>query len=156
MSYKGKYTPKFPNKYKGDVRNIIWRSLWEYKVMKDFDFNVNILRWGSECCIIPYISPIDGSQHRYFVDFWVELREKDGKIYQKLIEVKPFAQTIAPKKKKRKTRKYINEVRTWGINQAKWYHAEQFSYNQGMEFLILTEKGIWKKDEFIPSRNRIF
>jgi len=32
MAYKGKYTPKHPEKYIGDVKKIIYRSLWERKI----------------------------------------------------------------------------------------------------------------------------
>ena len=33
MSYKGKYYPSYPRKYKGDPTNIIYRSLWERKFL---------------------------------------------------------------------------------------------------------------------------
>jgi len=34
MSYKGKYRPENPKKYKGDPTNIVYRSLWERKFMR--------------------------------------------------------------------------------------------------------------------------
>ena len=48
MSYKGKYYPSYPRKYKGDPTNIIYRSLWERKFMVYCDKNEKILEWGSE------------------------------------------------------------------------------------------------------------
>ena len=43
MSYKGRYTPKNPNKYKGNPHRIVYRSLWERKFMKYCDFNDAVL-----------------------------------------------------------------------------------------------------------------
>ena len=59
MSYKGKYQPRFPSKYKGNPTKIIFRSLWERKFMRYCDFSNNILEWASEEISIPYRSPID-------------------------------------------------------------------------------------------------
>ncbi len=59
MSYKGRYQPSYPRKYKGNPSNIIYRSLWERKFMVYCDLNENILEWGSEEIIIPYKSPLD-------------------------------------------------------------------------------------------------
>ena len=59
MSYKGKYYPSYPKKYKGDPTNIIYRSLWERKFMVYCDKNEKILEWGSEEIALPYRSPID-------------------------------------------------------------------------------------------------
>ena len=66
MSYKGKYKPSRPKKYKGDPTNIIYRSLWERKFMKYCDSTTNVLEWGSEELALPYRSPIDNKVHRYF------------------------------------------------------------------------------------------
>ena len=74
MSYKGKFTPTHSNKYQGDSRNIIYRSLWELKFMKWCDRNVNIIEWGSEEFFIPYVSPIDNRKHRYFPDFYMKVK----------------------------------------------------------------------------------
>ena len=74
MSYKGKYKPSYPKKYKGDPNNIIYRSLWERKFMVYCDKNENILEWGSEEVIVPYRSPIDNRYHRYFPDFYIKVK----------------------------------------------------------------------------------
>ena len=110
MSYKGKYYPSFPRKYKGDPTNIIYRSLWERKFMVYCDKNQNILEWASEEIAIPYRSPIDNRVHRYFPDFYMKVKETNGKIKNYVIEVKPAKQTKPPKKPKRQTKGYIREA----------------------------------------------
>ena len=140
MSYKGKYYPSFPRKYKGDPTNIIYRSLWERKFMVYCDKNQNILEWASEEIAIPYRSPIDNRVHRYFPDFYMKVRQKDGSIKKFIIEVKPKHQCKAPPTNpKRKTRKWFNEVKTYLTNQAKWKSANEFCADNNMEFKILTE-----------------
>ena len=74
MTYKGRFIPNHPNKYKGDIRNIIYRSLWELKFMKWCDRNVNIVEWSSEEFSIPYLSPLDRRVHRYFPDFYMKVK----------------------------------------------------------------------------------
>ena len=76
MSYKGKYQPSHPKKYRGDSSNIIYRSLWERKFMVYCDMNENILEWGSEEIVVPYRSPIDNRYHRYFPDFYIKYKDK--------------------------------------------------------------------------------
>ena len=139
MSYKGKYRPNNPLKYKGDYRNIIYRSLWELKFMKYCDSNQNILEWGSEEFWFPYRSPLDNKVNRYFPDFYIKVRETTGKINKMIIEVKPKRQCIEPKRPKKKTRGYIYEVREYARNQAKWKAAKSYCLDRGYEFKILTE-----------------
>jgi hypothetical protein len=140
---KGKFRPKFPEKYKGDPTNIIYRSSYELKVMNYLDNNKNIIEWSSEEIVIPYICVTDGKKHRYFPDFYVKTRSNDGIIKEMLIEVKPKSQTLEPKKQKRISRKYITEVMAWGKNQAKWKYAKEYCLDRGWEFVILTEYEIF-------------
>ena len=139
MSYKGRYIPKKPSKYRGDAQNIIYRSLWERKFMVYCDTSPSIIEWGSEEVIIPYLSPLDGRIHRYFPDFYIKVRQADRSVKRMIIEVKPKVQCSPPKTPKRKTRRFIKEVRTWGVNEAKWKYAVQWCKDNGMEFKILTE-----------------
>tara|TARA_Y100000356_G_C11129556_1_gene219276 strand:- start:224 stop:664 length:441 start_codon:yes stop_codon:yes gene_type:complete len=139
MSYKGKYKPRFPKKYKGNPTNIIYRSSWELKFMRYCDSNQNILEWGSEEFWLPYRSPLDNKVHRYFPDFYIKVRETTGKINKMIIEVKPKRQCIEPKRPKKKTRGYIYEVREYARNQAKWKAARTYCLDRGYEFKILTE-----------------
>lgn len=142
--HKGRFSPKFPQKYKGDPTNIIFRSDWERRFMEYLDTKANVIEWSSEELHIWYKSPFDGRKHRYFPDFKVVLRMSDGTTKTKLIEVKPKAQTKEPKKKK-VTRAYVTEVVTWGVNQAKWAAAEEYCADKGWEFQIITEDEIFGK-----------
>jgi hypothetical protein len=140
MSYKGKFRPKFPEKYKGDPTNIIYRSLWERNCMIYFDQNPNVLNWSSEEIIIPYKSPIDGKWHRYFPDFVIKVRNKYNQTETFVIEVKPYKETKEPEIKKRITKQYLYEVQTWGINSAKWNAAKEFCDDRKWKFKIITER----------------
>ena len=140
MSYSGKFKPSNTNKYKGDPTNIIYRSLWERKFMVWCDNNENVLEWGSEEIIIHYRSPVDNRVQRYFPDFYVKTRTRTGKLSKNIIEVKPFVQTQEPKRKKRITKKYLSEVKTFVINDAKWKAADEYCKDRRMNFIILTEK----------------
>ncbi len=139
MSYSGKYRPSNRNKYKGDPTNIIYRSLWEKKFMHWCDRNNNVLEWGSEEIIIPYRSPLDLRIHRYFPDFYVKARTKDGRLAKNIIEIKPHKQTLPPKRNKQKSRTFLSEVKTYNVNAAKWKAARKYCKGKGMNFIILTE-----------------
>jgi hypothetical protein len=140
MAYSGRFSPKNPNKYLGDSTNIFWRSLWERRVMTHLDENPNVVGWSSEEIIIPYLSPVDNRWHRYFPDFLVKSRNKQGLIETIIIEVKPSSQAIAPKTQKRVTKRYITEVMTYGINQAKWKAADEYCKDRSWKFVVVTEK----------------
>ena len=143
MTYKGRYFPSNPKKYKGNPNQIIYRSLWERKVMVYCDKNDAIIEWGSEEVIVPYLSPMDGKIHRYFPDFYMKVRQADGSTKKFIIEVKPKSQCKQPvKNPKRRTTKWFNEVKTFAINQAKWKSAREFCEDKGMEFKIFTEDHI--------------
>jgi len=142
---QGFFKPRNPSKYIGDPTNIVFRSGWEKKVMEWADNNSSVVRWGSEEVVIPYISPIDNRPHRYFVDFYVEAVGSDGGKKIMLLEVKPAGQTQAPQVQKRKTKRYITEVMTYGINQAKWKAAEDYCRDKGWEFRLVTESDLFGK-----------
>ena len=137
--HKGRYVPKKPQKYKGDYNNIVYRSSWERRFMLYCDRSDSILEWGSEEIIIPYRSPLDGRIHRYFPDFYIKVKQADGSVKKMIIEVKPKSQCAPPPIPQRKTKRFINEVRTWGVNQAKWEAAIEWCNDRNMEFKILTE-----------------
>ena len=140
MAYSGRFVPINPNKYLGNPTNIWYRSLWERRVMVHLDTNISVLEWSSEEIIIPYLSPIDNRYHRYFPDFFV--RTTTGAI---ILEVKPRAQSIMPEPNKKKTKKYLTEVMTWGVNQAKWKAAEEYCLDRGWKFKVVTEKELFGK-----------
>jgi hypothetical protein len=133
--YKGKFRPTNPNKYRGDVTNIEYRSLWERQVFKWCDQNPSVKAWSSEEVVIPYICRTDGKAHRYYVDLFIEF--DNGERY--LIEIKPKAQTIQPVEKKIKTKKYITEVLTYAKNLSKWETADRYAQSKNMHFEIWHE-----------------
>ena len=135
--YQGKYKPNNPQKYKGDLNNIIYRSGWELKFFRWCDTNPNVIKWAAEETIIPYINEIDQSKHRYFVDAYIEYRDKQGQIQKKLIEIKPYKQTQPPSKR---SKRYREEMITYITNQSKWKYAKKFAERRGIGFMILTER----------------
>ena len=147
MAYEykqGFFKPTNPKKYRGDAENIVYRSGWEKKVMNWCDTNKSVVSWSSEEVVIPYMSPIDNRVHRYFVDFYVEAIDNNGNKQTYLLEVKPKAQTQEPKFQKRKTKKYITEVMTWGVNEAKWKAAQEYCKDHGWQFKLITETDLFK------------
>jgi hypothetical protein len=139
MTYKGNFIPVNKKKYVGDPYKITYRSLWERRFMVYCDTTDAILAWASEEVIIPYISPLDNRVHRYFPDFFIKVKQKDQTIKNMLIEIKPKAQCSPPKTPKRKTKNYLNEVKTWGVNQAKWKAAREWCADRKFEFKLITE-----------------
>ena len=148
MSYKGKFKPKNRLKYKGDHTAITYRSLWELRFMRYLDTTPSVLKWSSEEIVIPYRSPIDGRRHRYFPDFWVRVKTSEGLVKESLIEVKPKAQCSPPKgappKDRRKRGRFIREVKTWGVNEAKWKAAKAYCDDRKWGWKILTEDDLTK------------
>ena len=137
-THKGKFKPRNPSKYEGDPTKIEYRSSWEFQYMMKLDADPSVLKWSSEEKIVPYKSPKDNRVHRYFVDFYVKKKTDKG-IIEFLVEIKPKAQTMPPKVQSKPTKRYMDEVMTWGVNSAKWKAAEAFCKTKGWDFIILTE-----------------
>jgi hypothetical protein len=138
---QGWYKPRFPEKYKGNVDTIIFRSGLELKFFRFFDFNKVILQWNSEEVVVPYVSDLDGGMHRYYVDAWLKVKSKNG-IQEFLIEIKPFAYTQAPPQQSRKSRSYQQKVMEYIKNLNKWKAADAYAKKKGQKFKILTEKDL--------------
>ena len=147
VTLKGRYRPLFPDKYKGDPANIWFRSSWERDVMQWLDRRTDVVWWMSEERCVWYRNPVTKKNARYFPDFIV-CYERNGIKYEEMIEVKPQRHVDGPNPKpKRKTKNWMNEVKTYAINQAKWRAAETYCEDRGMNFRLLTEKNIprWGK-----------
>ena len=138
-SYKGKYRVRNYRKYKGDPTRVAYRSLWERKFMDWCDKTPRVVEWWSEEIAIPYKDPVQKKWRRYFPDFWVKVKETNGKTKSYLIEVKPKRQVDGPKPQKRHTKKYITEVMTYATNQAKWEAANDYCNDRLWEFKLITE-----------------
>ena len=147
MAYKGRYRPTNIEKYKGDPTKIIYRSSWELKFFRYIDRHPDIIWWQSEEISIPYISPIDGKPHRYYPDVVLQRRVGEDKYEIVMIEIKPEKQTRAPDLSKRNatktgriSRRYLNEVKNYGVNEAKWEQARNYCKQRGWRFEVMTEK----------------
>jgi len=139
MAYSGKFSPKNTNKYLGDPTNIWYRSLWERRVMVHLDENPSVIEWSNEEIVIPYLSPVDNRVHRYFPDFFVRVKNKHGLVEGFILEVKPAHQSAPPQKKSKITQRYIREVVTWGVNEAKWKAATEYCKDRKWQFKVITE-----------------
>ena len=138
---QGEYTPNNPEKYKGDLSNIIYRSSWELEAFEFCDNNKNVLFWSSEEIVIPYAMPMANGSVRpakYYPDLYMEYKRADGKIARDLIEIKPHKQTQVSKSRNPKNKMYENAVHF--KNQLKWEAARAWCGQNGLTFRILTEK----------------
>jgi hypothetical protein len=138
---QGIFRPKNPEKFIGKFA--IFRSSYERAFFLKMDNNPNVIEWGSENVVIPYKHPVDNRIHKYYVDAYVVIKEGNS-IKKYLIELKPLAQTTAPKpSKKKKKETVLYENFQWQVNQAKWDAAQKYAASKGASFLILTEKDLF-------------
>ena len=68
---QGYFKPTNPEKYKGNVDKIFYRSSWELKFNNWCDKHPSVLEWSSEEIVIPYKKPTDNQMHRYFLGFQI-------------------------------------------------------------------------------------
>lgn len=130
---QGYINPKSCKKLIDYSKPIIYRSSYERRFMIWLESCPKVLRWGSECCCIPYLF-VDGKMHKYYPDYYIEY--EDGT--KMLVEIKPSNQTHPP----------VNEnswaAKEWIKNSCKWKAALEFCEAKGFKFQILTEKTINK------------
>jgi len=139
---QGVYKPKNPQKYKGTLP-IIYRSSLELRFFNWCDSNNNIITWGSESVVIPYISPLDGRMHRYFPDNNLTIKDRTGNTYKYIVEIKPSDQINQPIKTPRKQqRTFIREQKRFLVNNAKWESCKKWCDNHNYKFQIITEKHV--------------
>ena len=138
---QGIYIPHNKGKYRGkDYPRYL--SSWELKLFRFCDYNHDVVEWGSENIIIPYLNPIDNRVHNYIVDAVIKLKTSSG-IKKFLVEVKPYKQTIKPATRTTKTNKVpkslLYEQLNYIKNTAKWESAKKWCAKRGFEFTILTK-----------------
>lgn len=149
------FMPLNKDKYLGNVNNIIYRSSWELKMMRWCDRNPSVIKWNSEDVVIKYFSKADNKYRNYHMDFYIICRQTNGNIVKLLIEVKPYNQTIPPKKRGRKSEQtYINELHTWQVNKDKWEQAEKFAQQNGMIFKIFDEYDLGIKPKPLDGKKK--
>ena len=145
---EGVYTPRNPEKYVGDLDNIVYRSSWEEHAFKFLDNNPNVLKWAAEPVPIAYQKPIiqngkfSWKPANYFPDLFVEYINRDGTVIKELIEIKPLKQTKQSKSRKESVRLQENYVHL--VNQAKWQAAKAWCEKYGIKFSILTENSLFR------------
>ena len=132
--------PRYPEKYEGNPTTIITRSSWEIRFANWCDINSSVIKWSSEETIVPYRCGTDNKLHRYFLDFKIQVKNKDGLTKTYLVEIKPEYQVLPPIYKGRQSKSYINESMTYIKNQSKWEAATRYAKDRGWQFMILTEK----------------
>ncbi len=149
MAARGRFLPKFPEKYIGDPTRIFFRSAWEMRAMKFFDASEAVLKWGSEELKIPYLKPTDGRVHHYFPDFIVVYRDKTGAVRKEIIEIKPMKETVQ--------RANMNDYDKLSliINDAKWKAADRFAEAHGMKFRVITEASLFRQSPQKPRKPRV-
>ena len=144
---QGEYIPVNKSKYVGKG-NPFYRSSYEKRVFYWCDHRKNVLKWSVESIAIPYLFEVDNRVHRYYPDVIADIQDKQGNVKTYVIEIKPYNQTIPPKKPLNKNKKrqdrYTYEIVRWIKNNNKWVATEQYCKKHGYEFKILTEKHIFK------------
>ncbi len=133
---KGVFKPKNPEKYNGNPTQIVFRSGWEQQFMSYLDNHPDVLSWSSETIIIRYRCPVTGRVRRYFPDFKVRYKNRQGLIEDVIYEIKPARETAPPK---RMSKYYVKHVNTFKVNKAKWEAAVDYCKRRNLKFKILTE-----------------
>jgi hypothetical protein len=139
---QGKFRPKNPDKYVGDVSNVVYRSSWEHRFMLYLDFNPAVLKWQSEELAIPYFFELDNKMHRYYPDFCAQIKSSDGSVNNFMIEIKPKKDTEIkqPKKMTEKAKRSLAyQAITVAKNEAKWDAARKYCEARNMKFMVMTE-----------------
>jgi hypothetical protein len=120
--YQGYYAPKFPEKYRGDAENIIFRSSWEKIAFQWCDLNPRVVAWASEELEIEYFMKGGRYPRRYYPDLLIYF----GRGETLMIEIKPSEQKQNPNYK----------------NRCKWAAARAYCGARGWTFRIWDEKTI--------------
>jgi hypothetical protein len=123
QSLKGKYTLLNPEKYTGNPKKIVFRSMWERKFMLYCDKTPEVLEWSSEEIVIPYY--FNEKDRNYYPDFYIKFIKDDDTVEESVIEIKPYYQ------------------RTYEQNKAKWRFAEEYCKKHNYTFKILTERELF-------------
>lgn len=146
---QGVYRAQYPNKCMNEDGLVEYRSSWERTAAQFCDFTPEVIEWGMEQVVIPYISPVDGNKHRYFMDLIMKVKQTSGEIKTFLVEIKPKKETKPPRKTKKKSQKQlIKEMATYSINTSKWNAAQKLCRIKGWSFLI------WTEDQLVPGKKK--
>jgi hypothetical protein len=145
---QGTYTLLHPEKFLGKWP-LIYRSSWEERAFYMMDNNENVIKWGSELLEIPYSYSLQstGNRHKYYVDIYAIIRDKNGIEQKYAIEIKPKCQSVPPVPPKVRNPKamknYVYAASTYVKNQNKWKAVETYCKNSNMKFVVLTEEHLF-------------
>lgn len=145
----GLYEPQNPDKYIGDLNNIICRSSYEIRFCKYCDLTDGILKWSSEPISIDYYNPLDKKDHKYNVDAYIQVLQDDGNIQDWIIEVKPEAHyknrpKLDGNETMKKLKSYNHKMEIWITNQAKFRAAVRWAETRGYRFGVVDENFLFR------------
>lgn len=131
--HQGVISPENCRKYYDSCKNepIIYRSGLEYQFIQFCENSPSVKKWASEVIKIPYFSHLDNKECNYYPDYVLENAKGDKCI----VELKPYDQTIKPDMT---ASQWIKEQ--WIKNVDKWQAAKKFCQDNGLKFIIITEK----------------
>jgi Straboviridae/Kyanoviridae head completion nuclease len=139
------FIPRNGSKYRGRYPIVI-RSSWERMTCQWLDCNPDVMSWSSEGHIVYYYDPVQMKKRRYYPDFYAEILNKDRVPIKYIIEVKPYRETMPPRKTNRQSKKTkLYQEATWLTNQAKFNAAKQYCKKMGYRFQLLTERELFGK-----------
>lgn len=131
------FTPRNPEKFKGETIPIILKSSWELEFAEHCDKLPSVLTWNYEAVQIPYRDPITGKQKIYIPDFFVEIASRDGVSLHYVFEIKPMHEQHQEHARNQKDSALVAR------NAAKWGAATQWADRHSAEFHVLNEKDIY-------------
>ena len=144
----GLYAPVNPDKYIGDLHNIIYRSSWEYRFCTYCDLNESIVKWSSEPMAIDYYNPLDKKEHKYNVDFYIKVIKEDESYQEWILEIKPEKQTKKPLYEGNMTlsklKSYNRNMQIWITNQAKFKAAKEWAEKRNFRCGVVDENFLFK------------
>ena len=141
-----KFIPINKEKFKSKTPWAVCRSSWEEKMCRFLDNNPYVVEWASEPLFINYIDITQKDykgmpkKRKYYPDFLCKILNKENKTDIWLIEIKPYKETIPPRKGNKSKKTQIYEAKTYSVNSAKWRAAENYCNKRGWFFKIITEK----------------
>lgn len=131
--HQGIVDPRRCHKYFASCKDepIIFRSGLEYQFIQFCENSPTVAKWASEVLKIPYFSRLDNKECNYYPDYVIE----NSKGVRCVVELKPYSQTIKPDMT---DSTWLKEQ--WIKNVDKWNAAKKFCDDNGLKFIIITEK----------------
>lgn len=142
---QGYFKPVHPEKYLGNLDEIIFMSSYELQAFEFLDSNPNVLHWASEEIEIPYMKLQPDRTFRpakYYPDLYVEYMDRTGKLQKEVIEIKPLKQTQRSRSRNPATK--LQEDYNYAVNVLKWDAAKAWCDQRGIKFSLSTEKSIFR------------